>query len=33
MEPQLDRIGKIIVNSAFKVNKELGPGLLERINE
>jgi len=26
-----ERIGKIIVNSAFKVHKELGPGLLEKI--
>ncbi len=28
-----ERIGKIIVNSAFKVHKELGPGLLEKIYE
>lgn len=28
-----ERIGKIIVNSAFKVQKELGPGLLEKIYE
>jgi GxxExxY protein len=28
-----EKIGKIIVNSAFKVHKELGPGLLEKIYE
>ena len=28
-----EQIGKIIVNSAFKVHKELGPGLLEKIYE
>lgn len=28
-----ERMGKIIVNSAFKVHKELGPGLLEKIYE
>ncbi|NWF89780.1 MAG: GxxExxY protein [Ignavibacteriaceae bacterium] len=28
-----ERIGKIIVNSAFKVHKELEPGLLEKIYE
>ena len=28
-----ERVGKIIVNSAFKVHKELGPGLLEKIYE
>jgi len=27
------RIGKIIVNAAFKVRKELGPGLLEKVYE
>jgi len=27
------RIGKIIVNAAFKDHKELGPGLLEKIYE
>ena len=30
---QEERIGKIIVNAAFKVHKELGPGLLEKIYE
>ena len=28
-----ERTGKIIVNSVFKVHKELGPGLLEKIYE
>jgi GxxExxY protein len=28
-----ERVGKIIVNSAFKVHKKLGPGLLEKIYE
>lgn len=28
-----ERIGRIIVNAAFKVHKELGPGLLEKIYE
>jgi GxxExxY protein len=28
-----ERIGKLIVNASFKVHKELGPGLLERIYE
>ncbi|WP_426062828.1 GxxExxY protein [Flavobacterium sp. DSP2-3-1] len=28
-----EAIAKIVVNSAFKVHKELGPGLLERIYE
>jgi len=28
-----ERIGKAIVNAAFKVHKELGPGLLERVYE
>ncbi len=28
-----EKIGKIIVNSAYKVHKELGPGLLEKIYE
>ena len=30
---RLEEIGKTIVHSAFKVHKELGPGLLERIYE
>lgn len=28
-----EKIGKILVNSAFKVHKVLGPGLLEKIYE
>jgi len=28
-----ERIGKILVNYAYKVHKTLGPGLLEKINE
>lgn len=28
-----DRIGRAVVNAAFKVRKELGPGLLEKIYE
>ena len=28
-----DEIGKIIVDAAFKVHKNLGPGLLERVYE
>jgi GxxExxY protein len=28
-----DRIGKEIVDAAFKVHKELGPGLLEKVYE
>ena len=28
-----EEIGKVIVNSAFKVHKELGPGLLEKVYE
>jgi len=31
--PEIEYIGKIIVNSAFKVHKELGPGLLEKVYE
>ncbi len=30
---KIEQIGKIIVNSAFKVHKELGPGLLEKVYE
>ena len=30
---ELDRIGKIIVDCAFKVHKILGPGLLESVYE
>lgn len=28
-----EAIGKAIVNAAFKIHKELGPGLLERVYE
>jgi GxxExxY protein len=28
-----EQIGHVIVNAAFSVHSELGPGLLERINE
>jgi GxxExxY protein len=28
-----EKVGKIIVNAAYKVHKELGPGLLEKIYE
>jgi len=28
-----ERIGKAIVNAAFKVHKEMGPGLLEKVYE
>ena len=28
-----ERIGKIIVNAAYQVHKELGPGLLEKVYE
>ncbi|OFY98240.1 MAG: GxxExxY protein [Bacteroidetes bacterium RIFCSPLOWO2_12_FULL_31_6] len=30
---EIEHIGKVIVNSAFKVHKELGPGLLEKVYE
>lgn len=28
-----DRIGRAIVNAAFRIHKELGPGLLEKVYE
>jgi GxxExxY protein len=28
-----EQIGKLIVNAAFKVHQELGPGLLEKVYE
>jgi GxxExxY protein len=30
---RIEEIARVIVNSAFKVHKELGPGLLEKIYE
>ena len=30
---ELDRLGKVIVDAAFKVHKALGPGLLESVYE
>ncbi len=33
LSPQEEEIGKAIVNSAFLVQKELGPGLLEKVYE
>ena len=33
IDERTEEIAKIIVNSAFKVHKELGPGLLERVYE
>ena len=33
LSPQEEEIGKAIVNAAFKIHKELGPGLLEKVYE
>lgn len=33
LSERTEEIGRIIVNSAFKVHKQLGPGLLERVYE
>ncbi len=33
LSPEEEKIGKAIVNSAFKIHKELGPGLLEKVYE
>ncbi len=33
ISPELERIGKIVVNSAYTVHKNLGPGLLEKVYE
>ncbi|KAF2509839.1 GxxExxY protein [Flavobacterium foetidum] len=33
LSERTEEIGKIIVNAAFKVHKQLGPGLLERVYE
>jgi len=31
--PKIERIAKIVVNSAYNVHKQIGPGLLERVYE
>ncbi|MBW6482162.1 MAG: GxxExxY protein [Vicingaceae bacterium] len=33
LSPEEEQIGKAIVNAAYKVHKQLGPGLLERVYE
>ena len=33
LSPLEEEIGKAIVNAAFKIHKELGPGLLEKVYE
>jgi len=33
LSEQEEEIGKAIVNAAFKIHKELGPGLLEKVYE
>lgn len=33
LSPELELLGKHIVNAAFKIHSELGPGLLEKIYE
>ena len=33
LTPEEERIGKAIVNAAYKIHKSLGPGLLERVYE
>ena len=33
LSERTEEIGKIIVNAAYKVHKEIGPGLLERVYE
>jgi GxxExxY protein len=33
LSEEIEHIGKVIVNSAFKVHSELGPGLLEKVYE
>jgi GxxExxY protein len=31
--PEIEYVGKVVVNSAYKIHKELGPGLLEKVYE
>lgn len=33
LSERIEGIGRIVVNSAYEVHKELGPGLLERVYE
>ena len=33
LTPEEERIGKAIVNAAYKIHKDLGPGLLEKVYE
>ncbi len=33
LSEEIEAIGKVVVNAAFKVHKELGPGLLEKVYE
>lgn len=33
LSDQEEQIGKVIVNAAYKVHSELGPGLLEKVYE
>jgi GxxExxY protein len=33
LSERTEEIARIVVNSAYKVHKELGPGLLERVYE
>ncbi len=33
LSPEKEQIGKAIVNAAYNIHKELGPGLLEKVYE
>jgi GxxExxY protein len=33
LSPEEEQIGKAVVNAAYKIHKELGPGLLEKVYE
>lgn len=33
ISPELERIGKLIVDAAYTIHKNLGPGLLEKVYE